>query len=169
METHDHTTTWAITWPSYGALISVRKIHSITEIVLLLYGSFLNISTRCNPSYTNTWSSHDHHMIITWPITWLPHDIPQYHWKSGHVPHSPATPRFSFTALEKKPSCKIKSGRCLRMHTYTNVYCAVFFPAVPFPTLHTVQQSMKKLNYQDGLEEELTARRYFTAQWVTLI
>ena len=55
------------------------------------------------------------------------------------------------------------------MHTYTNVYCAVFFPAVPFPTLHTVQQSMKKLNYQDGLEEELTARRYFPAQWVTLI
>ena len=171
--THDHHMN--VTWPSHDTWPSRHM-----TITWLSPDHHMNV----------TWPSHECHLTITWlsPDHHLTHHMTHYLITSQHDVRVPQTSLevwktyISFSSHWRKAPLQDKiwelpendANLDMLQCTHTPMFalmsvCAVFFPAVPLPTLHTVQQSMKKLNYQDGLEEELTARRYFPAQWVTLI
>ena len=178
---HHMTVTW-LTWSSHDSLDHMNVTWSSHDCHMIITWMSHDSLDHHMTHLIITWMSHDHHMTVTWPshdccmiITWpLPNHLTT--WLRVPQTSLEVWTCTSFSSHWRKAPLQDKiwelpendANLDMLQCTHTPMFalmsvCAVFFPAVPLPTLHTVQQSMKKLNYQDGLEEELTARRYFPA------
>ena len=139
---HDHHMT--VTWPSHDCHLTITWLSPDHHMTVTWS------SHDCHMIITwLAWPSHDCHMIITWPLpnhltTWL--RVPQTSlevWTctsfSSHWRKAPLQDKI-WELPENDANLDMLQCTHTLMFALMSV-CAVFFPAIPLPTLHTVHHS----------------------------